>query len=83
VSDFHEIFAPFPGVLYLRADPNSEPFVQPGESVADGDVVALIEVMKMFHEIRSEWTGRLVGFGVADGDAVSMGQAIAQIASES
>lgn len=79
MSDVKEITAPFPGVLYLRADPNSAPYAKPGDSVASGDTVALVEVMKMFHEVRSDITGRLVEFLVEDGDAVSMGQVIARV----
>ena len=79
MSDFQEIAAPFPGIFYLKAEPNAAPYVQPGDSVSAGDVVALVEVMKMFHEVRSEIDGRLVEFLVEDGDAVSMGQTIARL----
>lgn len=79
MSDIKEITAPFPGVLYLRADPNSDPYVQPGGTVANGDTVALVEVMKMFHEIHSGFSGQLVEFLVEDGDAVSLGQVIARV----
>jgi len=77
--DVKEVFAPFPGVLYLRADPNSDPYVRLGDMVAIGDVLALVEVMKMFNEVRSDVAGRLVEFLVDDGDAVSMGQVLARV----
>ena len=83
MSENLEIPAPFPGVLYRRSDPTASPFVSENDLVTEGDVVALIEVMKMFNEVRSPISGRLVEFLVDDGDAVSMGQGIARIETES
>ena len=83
MSENQEISAPFPGVLYRRSDPTADPFVSEDEIVNEGDVVVLVEVMKMFNEVRSPVSGRLVEFLVDDGNAVSMGQAIARIETSS
>lgn len=79
MADLLEVAAPFPGVLYRRSDPTADPFVNVGDHVAEGDVVALVEVMKMFNEVRSPVSGRVTEFIVEDGDAVSMGQVIARV----
>ena len=79
MSEVQEISAPFPGVLYRRSDPSAACFVNEGDVVKVGDVVALVEVMKMFNEVPSPVAGRILEFLVEDGDAVSMGQTIARV----
>ena len=51
------IVAPLTGIFYRSASPQSPPFVQPGSVVAAGDVIGLIEAMKLFNEIRSTKSG--------------------------
>ena len=53
------ITAPLTGVFYLSPSPQSPPFVQVGTVVAAGDVIGLIEAMKLFNEIRSTKNGRV------------------------
>jgi len=53
------ITAPLTGVFYLSPSPQSPPFVQVGSVVAAGDVIGLIEAMKLFNEIRSTKNGRV------------------------
>jgi len=79
MSEIQDITAPFPGILYRRADPGSAPFAEVDHMISAGDVIALVEVMKMFHEVQSPVSGRLVEFCVDDGDAVAMGKAIARV----
>ena len=52
-----QITAPLTGIFYRSASPQTPPFVQVGAVVAEGDVVALIEAMKLFNEIRSNKSG--------------------------
>ena len=80
MPEIQEIAAPFPGVFYRRTDPSSPPLAECGQEIALGDVIALVEVMKMFHEVRSPVGGKIVEFCVEDGDAVAMGHTIARIA---
>ena len=53
------IVAPLTGVFYLSPSPQAPPFVQVGSVVAAGDVIGLIEAMKLFNEIRTTKNGRV------------------------
>ncbi|HEX6060799.1 MAG TPA: biotin/lipoyl-containing protein [Candidatus Limnocylindria bacterium] len=53
------ITAPLTGVFYLSPSPQAPPFVQVGSVVAAGDVIGLIEAMKLFNEIRTTKNGRV------------------------
>lgn len=74
-----EIRSPLPGTFYRRPAPDSPPFKQDGDAVADSDVIGLIEVMKSFHEIKAGKQGNSIRFLVDDGDAVMAGQALAEV----
>lgn len=60
------IIAPLPGTII-------EILVQPGDMVAEGQAVAILEAMKMENEILAEFAGRVVSVNVAEGDRVSAG----------
>lgn len=60
------IIAPLPGTII-------EILVQPGDMVAEGQAVAILEAMKMENEILAEYSGRVVSVNVAEGDRVSAG----------
>ena len=53
----NQITAPLTGIFYRSSSPQTPPFVQVGSMVAEGEVVALIEAMKLFNEIRSTKSG--------------------------
>jgi acetyl-CoA carboxylase biotin carboxyl carrier protein len=75
----HEVVSPIPGTFYRRPDPNSDPFVTEGQTVAPDDPVGLIEVMKQFHPVPAGTTGTVVEFLVENEDIVRPGQAVAVI----
>jgi acetyl-CoA carboxylase biotin carboxyl carrier protein len=66
--------APLAGVLYTRPSPEEPAFVAVGDRVEPGQVVALIETMKLFNEVTVEVAGEVVSLTVADGDLVEAGQ---------
>ncbi len=68
-----------PGVFYLKPTPDDQPFKQPGDMVAVGETVGLIEVMKSFMPVEAEESGRLVRFLVASEEAVDAGQPLCEI----
>ena len=76
-----EIRTPLPGIVYRKPAPDQPPFKEPGDRVAVGDVVCLVEVMKSFHEIKSDHEGRLKEFLIENEDPVSAGQVIAVLES--
>jgi acetyl-CoA carboxylase biotin carboxyl carrier protein len=71
------IKSPLPGTFYRRPSPDAEPFVNEGDRVEPGHVVGLVEIMKSFHEVKSEDSGVLGRFLVDSEDAVEAGQDIA------
>ena len=66
--------APLTGVFYRSPTPQAPPFVQIGAVVNKGDVIALIEAMKLFNEIQSEVRGRIVRVLVENAAPVEFGQ---------
>jgi acetyl-CoA carboxylase biotin carboxyl carrier protein len=71
------IKAPLPGTFYRRPDPNADPFVDEGDEVNPGDVVGLVEIMKSFHEVKTEGSGIVSRFLVENEDTVEAGQDVA------
>ena len=55
--DTEVVKSPIVGVFYAAKDPNSPPFVKVGDSVKKGDVLCILESMKMMNEIRSDYDG--------------------------
>ncbi|MBA3793438.1 MAG: biotin carboxyl carrier domain-containing protein [Rubrobacter sp.] len=66
--------AQMPGTFYRRPDPESDFYVEEGDSVSAGDTVGLIEVMKSFHEVKAEEGGTVSKFLVENESAVDAGQ---------
>lgn len=64
------------GIVHLKSSPEAPPFVQPGQAVAAGDTVCLIEVMKTFHAVTAMEAGRVERVCVADGQHVGFGDAL-------
>lgn len=74
-----EIRSPLPGTFYRQPSPDEPPYKAEGDTVAAGETVGLIEVMKVFNEVQAETAGRIVKFLVDNEDAVMAGQALAEI----
>jgi acetyl-CoA carboxylase biotin carboxyl carrier protein len=73
------IRAQMPGTFYRRPDPESDSYVEEGDKVSAGDTVGLIEVMKSFHEVKTEEDGTISRFLVDNDDAVDAGQDIVEL----
>ena len=70
------ITSPMVGTFYMAPSPDSAPFVTAGGNVKQGDVVCIIEAMKMMNEIKSEVAGKVVEICVEDGQPVEFGQVL-------
>ena len=71
--------AQIPGTFYRRPDPESDPYVEEGDEVSAGDTIGLIEVMKSFHEVKTEEDGKVSKFLVENEDAVDAGQELVEL----
>lgn len=74
------IRAPQVGTVYLSSDPGGEPFVCEGSTVEPGQVVGLIEAMKLVGEIEADVGGVVTRVLVSDGQAVEYGQPLYELA---
>ena len=66
--------SPYPGTFYRRPSPEADPYVSESDTVAKGDPVGLIEIMKNFYEVKSEEAGTVDRFLVENEDLVEVGQ---------
>ena len=66
--------SPMVGVFYAKPSPEEEPFVTVGSRVEKGDVLCIIEAMKLMNEITADIAGEITEVCVADGDIVEFGQ---------
>ena len=74
-----DIVSPLPGVFFRRPAPDKEPFVNPGDTVAEGDPIGIVEIMKQFTEVTSDAAGVVGEFQVADSAQVNPGDVIVSI----
>ncbi len=74
-----ELRSPLPGTFYRKPAPDQPNFKEVGDSVAKGDVIGLVEVMKSFHEIASTFDGKIMSFAADNEDPVMAGQVLAEI----
>ncbi len=68
------IKSPMVGTFYTAPAPDAPPFMQPGSQVEVGQVVCIIEAMKLMNEIKSEVRGKIAEILVNNGDPVEFGQ---------
>jgi acetyl-CoA carboxylase biotin carboxyl carrier protein len=73
------VIAPMTGVYYSSASPTSPPFVNVGDSIHVGQVVALIESMKVFNEVMAEVSGRVVALVAINGNVVQKGDTLLRV----
>lgn len=68
--------SPMVGTFYSAPSPDAKPFVEVGQSISQGDVVCIVEAMKLMNEIESEFSGKIVEICVKDGQPVEFGQVL-------
>lgn len=77
------IMAPTPGIFWHRPGPDDEDFAKPGDEINQGEVIGVIEVMKMFMNIEATENGIFTRYLVGHGEIVVMGTLLAEISGES
>jgi acetyl-CoA carboxylase biotin carboxyl carrier protein len=73
------VHAPLTGVWYAAPSPGARPYVSEGDQVASGQVLGLIEAMKLFNEIKSDASGTVTRILVESGTLVKRRQPILEI----
>ena len=74
-----EIKSPLVGTFYAAPSPQEKPFVQKGSKVKQGDVVAIIEAMKVMNSIRCPFDGEIVETCVKNGDPIDYDQVLFRV----
>jgi acetyl-CoA carboxylase biotin carboxyl carrier protein len=75
-SDLYEVKSPLVGVFYAAPAPGAEPYATIGGHVKRGDVLCLVETMKLMNEITAERDGEIADICVRDGDVAEYGQTL-------
>ena len=73
-EELHLVKSPIVGTFYGSPSPGSEPFVSPGDHVEKGQVVCIVEAMKLMNEIESDAAGEIVRCLVTNGQPIEFGQ---------
>jgi acetyl-CoA carboxylase biotin carboxyl carrier protein len=76
VSSLVTIEAPMVGTFYRASSPTADPYVREGDVVKEGQILCIIEAMKLMNEIESRAAGRVVRILVENGQPVEYGQAL-------
>ena len=66
--------SPMIGTFYRKSNPDKDPFVQVGDEVKEGDVLCVIEAMKLFNEIEADFSGKILKILVDDQQPVEYDQ---------
>ena len=78
-ENYNIVKSPMVGTFYLKPSPTSNPYVEVGKKVKKGDVLCIIEAMKLMNEIESEFDGEIIEILVKDGEPVEYGKPLFKI----
>lgn len=78
-EDYKVVKSPMVGTFYSKSSPDAEPYVEVGSKVKKGDILCIVEAMKLMNEIESEFDGEIVEVCVNDGDMVDFGKPLFKI----
>ncbi|MGC2197510.1 MAG: acetyl-CoA carboxylase biotin carboxyl carrier protein [Terriglobales bacterium] len=73
-EDLHMVRSPIVGTFYESPSPGSPPFVKPGDMIETGQVLCIVEAMKLMNEIEADAAGELVKRLVSNGQPIEYGQ---------
>lgn len=78
-EEFDSITSPMVGVFYSRPDPESPPFVKPGDEVKKGQVLCILEAMKLMNEIKAPYDCKILHVSLNDEDLAEYGQVLYKV----
>ena len=78
-ENYKIIKSPMVGTFYSRLAPNKDSFVKVGDTIKKGQVVCIVEAMKLMNEIESEFDGEIAEICIKDGDVVEYGMPLFKI----
>jgi acetyl-CoA carboxylase biotin carboxyl carrier protein len=73
-NQFHSVASPLAGIFYRSSSPKSAPFVKEGDKVAFGDILCIVEAMKVMNEIRADRPCVIQKILIENGKSISAGQ---------
>lgn len=71
---YHKVLSPFVGTFYRAPSPEADPYVKEGQVIRKGDVLCIVEAMKLMNEIESEISGKIVSCLAENGQPVEYGE---------
>ena len=74
IEEGNKITSPMVGTFYAAPSPGAKPFVALGDKINEGDIVCIVEAMKMMNEIKSEYSGIITSVLVENSEPVEFGQ---------
>ena len=78
-KNYKIVKSPMVGTFYSKSSPDAKPYVQVGNKVKKGDILCIVEAMKLMNEIESEFDGEVVEVCVSDGEMVDYGKPLFKI----
>ena len=75
-EDGYTVTAPMVGTFYSATSPGAAPFVQVGDQINEGDILCIVEAMKMMNQIEAEISGTIKAIKVQNGEPVEYGQTL-------
>jgi acetyl-CoA carboxylase biotin carboxyl carrier protein len=77
--DLHDVTSPMVGTFYRASSPGTPPFAEVGDRISQGDVLCIIEAMKLMNELEAEVEGEVREVCANDGEPVEFGQVLFRI----
>ena len=78
-EEYKIVKSPMVGTFYSKSSPNAKPYAEIGQKVKKGNILCIVEAMKLMNEIESEYDGEIVEICVNDGDMVDYGKPLFKI----
>ncbi len=78
-EEYKVVKSPMVGTFYSKSSPDAKPYVEVGSKIKKGDILCIVEAMKLMNEIESEFDGEIAEVCVKDGEMVDYGKPLFKI----